>query len=349
MKVFRPYAVVLGGFRFLLGIVAGALIGTVPATAQLPNPPIQQDADFETARRAILAMAGNYRVRFDMRETTSWHQGYTPLEPKTSGGYEVVRVIADTGRFISLQHLLVVEAGGETHVIKHWRQDWTYEPESVLVYAGPNRWRTERVPAGRRRGAWSQTVWQVDDSPRYGGVGRWTITGGVPRWRSDWTWRPLARRDAIRNPPYDRYLGINRHSPAPDGSWIHWQDNIKMGGVDGAVAPFVQEIALNTYRPFSDFDVAAADHYWAATQAYWAAVRDEWARTERDTSGIQVTEEAENGNVIAGRLLELGTEVFQRRRQTEPAIVEARRLIREATRSAAQPRTATRPTSNEGY
>jgi len=291
--------------------------------------------DFEAGRRAILAMAGNYRVRFDMRETTSWREGYTPLDPKTSGGHEVVRAIADTGRFISLQHMLVVEHEGQTHVIKHWRQDWTFEPESVLVYAGPSRWTVEAVPEERRRGAWSQTVWQVDDSPRYGGLGRWTITGGVPRWRSDWTWRPLARRDAIRSPVYDRYLGINRHSPMPGGGWIHWQDNMKMGTVDGAVVPFVQEIVLNTYRPDSDFDVDVADRYWAATREFWAAVREAWSLSERESGGISVTEQADSGTVISARLLELGTEIFEGEGDTAAAIAEARRLIGEATRARA--------------
>jgi hypothetical protein len=50
----------------------------------------------------------------------------------------------------------------------------------------------------------------------------------------------IARRYAVRHPPYDRYLGINRHSPTPEG-WIHWQDNIKMGKVEGKVVTFVQE------------------------------------------------------------------------------------------------------------
>ena len=43
-------------------------------------------------------MAGNYRVRFEMQESTPWTTDYTPLEPKRSGGHEVVRVIEDTGR-----------------------------------------------------------------------------------------------------------------------------------------------------------------------------------------------------------------------------------------------------------
>ena len=315
-----------------------ATFTAVPAAAQEPVPPasIVRPADFEASRRAILAMAGNYRVRFDMRETTSWRSDYTPLAAAASGGHEVVRVIADSGRFISLQHLLVVDADGMPMVIKHWRQDWTYEPETVLAYVGPNQWRVQSVPEAARPGAWSQTVWQVDDSPRYGAVGRWTVTGGVPRWRSDWTWRPLARRDAIRSPRYDRYLAINRHSPTPDGGWIHWQDNLKMGNVEGASVPFVQESVLNTYRPLSDFNVAIADRYWAATDDYWEAVRGEWSRVERDQSGIHIQEEAQTGNVIASRLLEMGTEIFEGRMETSAAIAEARRLIAEATNARQQ-------------
>lgn len=300
------------------------------AQATAPSA-IVQPGTFQADRQAILAMAGNFRVRFDMRETTSWRPDYTPLDAATSGGHEVVRVIADTGRFISLQHLLVVEHDGQVMIIKHWRQDWTYEPESVLVYAGPNQWRTEAIPAARRRGAWSQTVWQVDDSPRYGGLGRWTTTGGVRRWQSDWSWRPLARRDATRNPRYDRYLSINRHQPRPDGGWIHWQDNEKMGLVDGVLSPFVQESVLNTYRPFAGFNVAAADAYWTATRDYWAAVRAEWTSVERTHRGIRIQEEAQTGTVISGRLLEMGDEIQAGRMTTAAAVAEALRLIRGAT------------------
>lgn len=308
-----------------------ALAPALPALAQPAAAPIEQRESFEADRRAILAMAGNYRVRFDMRETTSWRPDYTPLDPTSSGGFEIVRVIQDTGRFISLQHILVMGTAEQPVVIKHWRQDWTYEPETVLAYTDRNTWTLQRVPAADRRGAWSQTVWQVDDSPRYGGVGRWTTTGGVRRWQSGWTWRPLARRDAIRNPRYDRYLSINRHSPAPGGAWIHWQDNEKMGTIDGALAPIVQESTLNTYRPSTDFQPGPGDRYWTATQEYWAAVRAEWDRVARANGGIHIQEEAQTGNVIAARLFEMGDEIAAGTRETRAAIAEAQRLIREAT------------------
>lgn len=223
----------------LIGAAAVAL--ATPAAPAFAHPPIAAEAaaaTFEQDRADILAMAGNFRVRFDMQESTRWDAGYTPLDAKASGGHEVVRVIEDTGRRIVLQHLLVVEMDGQSHVIKHWRQDWEYEPVRVLVYSDRHTWTWEDVPERMRTGRWSQTVYQVDDSPRYGGWGQFETQGGIRRWRSNWTWRPLARRDAVRNPVYDRYYAINRHQVTPDG-WIHWQDNTKMGLVDGELRPVV--------------------------------------------------------------------------------------------------------------
>ncbi len=320
---FRP--VLLGG------ALALSFMAALPGPARATDPVAPRTAEAEAAkfaadRAAILAMAGDYRVRFDMRETTPWRADYTPLEPKTSGGHESVRVIEDSGRRIVLQHLLVVKVGGKSQVIKHWRQDWEYEPTSVLVYAGEGRWELQPVPEPMRRGRWSQTVWQTDDSPRYGGWGEWTSEGGVLRWRSSWTWRPLARRDAIRKPPYDRYYAINRHSPTPTG-WIHWQDNIKMGRVDGELVPFVQESVLNTYERFSGYDVAAADRYWAATKDYWAAVRRAWDEQLRRTGAIVVAEEADAGSVTGPRLMGMADDIAAGRMTVAAASAEAARLI----------------------
>lgn len=310
-----------------------AAIAVVPAAPTLAHPPIAADeakASFEQDRADILAMAGNYKVRFDMQESTPWDAAYTPLDKKTSGGHEVVRVIEDTGRKIVLQHMLVVEHEGKSHVIKHWRQDWEYEPAKVLVYSDRNRWAFEDVPERMRTGRWAQTVWQVDDSPRYGGWGQFETQGGIRRWRSNWTWRPLARRDAIRNPVYDRYYAINRHQPTPTG-WVHWQDNTKMGTKDGKAVPIVQEYVLNTYTKFDGYDVKAAENYWAATKDYWQAVRTKWDEVAAATGGIAITEEAQTGTVISARLLTLGDELQAGKVTQAAAIAEARKLIGDAT------------------
>ncbi|MCB2072574.1 MAG: hypothetical protein H6917_04405 [Novosphingobium sp.] len=315
---------------------AAVLALACAASPALAHPPIgerptaEEQAAFNADRADILAMAGNYKVRFDMQESTPWAAGYAPLERKISGGYESVRVIEDTGERIVLQHLLVVEHEGKTHVIKHWRQDWDYEPARILVYAGPDTWQWQDVPEKMRHGRWSQTVWQVDDSPRYSGWGEWETQGGVRRWRSNWTWRPLARRDAVRNPVYDRYYAINRHQPTPDG-WIHWQDNIKMEPADAGLKPVVQEYVLNTYSRFSGYPVKAADDYWRTTKSYWAAVRAEWDRVAEEKGGIHIKEQADTGTVISARLLEMGTAIAEGTMKEGSAISEARRLIRTNT------------------
>ncbi len=313
-----------------------ALAASTPALADGPvgqRTTAEEQASFQADRADILKMAGEFKVRFDMQESTPWRADYTPIAAKISGGHEVVRVIEDTGRKISLQHLLVVDAGGTPMVIKHWRQEWTYEPAKLLVYSGPDSWTYEDVPERMRKGRWSQTVWQVDDSPRYGGWGQWTTEGGIRRWRSNWTWRPLARRDAIRGPVYDRYLGINRHQPTPTG-WIHWQDNTKMGEIDGTLSPVVQEYVLNTYTRDSAFNVKAADDYWAATKGYWAAIRAEWDRIGAAKNGIRITEEADHGTVISGRLLEIASELQSGKLTEAKAIAMAKALIDQGTKAA---------------
>ncbi|WP_164115616.1 DUF6607 family protein [Sphingorhabdus sp. Alg239-R122] len=314
-------------------MLALALI-TTPALADGPvkqRTAEQEQASFTADRADILAMAGNYKVTFDMKETTAWRDDYTPIKAKISGGHESVRIIEDTGRKIVLQHLLVVGSDDSPFIVKHWRQDWEYEPAQILAYAGPGKWVLQDVPERMRKGRWSQTVYQVDDSPRYAGWGQWRTVNGIRTWRSNWTLRPLARRDAVRNPVYDRYNAINRHQPMP-GGWIHWQDNTKMGLVDGKLVPFVQETVLNTYRKFDGYPVSAADDYWSKTQSYWAAVRAEWDAAIGRYKGVTVEEEAATGTVISGRLLEMGTEISKGELKEKRAIAEAQSLIRGATK-----------------
>lgn len=272
-------------------------------------------------------MAGTYNVRFDMRETVPFVEGYVPLKPKVTGGFEVVRVAEDTLTMIRLQHLLVVTGSdGKEIVIKHWRQDWAYEPTRLLTYLGNSHWAFEDVPAPASSHAWSQIVWQTDDSPRYGGVGRWAYDNGVTRWTSNDTWRPLAQRDAILHPVYDRYLGTNRHALTPAG-WIHEQDNAKIGTRDGKSVTFVHEIVLNTYQRDAEIPFAAADAYWDKTKDYWANVRALWDEAIERQGGITVIEEAEKGSATAPQLMGMAEDIADGKMTTAAALAEARTLV----------------------
>jgi hypothetical protein len=315
--------------RASAGLLFAALATPAVARVRVPIPggTPAHDADFARDRQAILGMVGDFKVRFDIRETVSFLPDYTLLEPKVLGGHESVRVVVDTGDVIYLQHLLVAEADGKTMVIKHWRQDWTYQPCQVLTYASLNTWKLTPVATQAHARAWSQTVWQTDDSPRYGGVGRWEHDLGVSRWMSDTTLRPLARRDAVRHPPYDHYAGTNRHALTPTG-WVHEQDNAKIGLHDGQPATFAHEVVLNTYTRDANYPVAAADAYWTATSTYWAAVRQTWDDAIARGHGVRVVEEAEAGSETGPHLMQLADRIASSELTNEAAIADARAFIR---------------------
>ena len=318
-------------------LIAAALLTAAAPTAQASDaaaqtaPASAPASAFERDRQSILAQAGQYRVHFDMRENVSFQADYDPLEEQLSGGSEIVRVVYDQGDRISLQHILVMEHEGQVIVIKHWRQDWVYQPQTVLTYAGPNQWVLTPVPADQRQGAWSQTVWQTDDSPRYGGVGRWTYDNGLSAWTSNPTWRPLARRDAVRNPVYDRYLGTNRHILTPNG-WVHIQDNVKMSGkAGGEPVAVVQEDVINTYDRSTGYSPQAGDDYWAKTQGFWAAVRQAWDDAVVAGNGVHLQQEAQTGSVTGAPLMDLAQSLADGETTEADAIAQARVLIAEAT------------------
>lgn len=318
------------------GLAAMALM-SAPAPALADDPIVRDEAAdkaaFEADRATILSMAGDFAVVFDMQESTSWHADYTPIDKKVSSGYESVRVIEDTGDTIVLQHLLVVGTKDKPYVVKHWRQDWQYEPEQILTFKGGDTWELTDVPEAMRGGRWSQTVYQVDDSPRYAGWGQWEMTNGVKRWRSNWTTRPLARRDAVRSPIYDRYVGINRHQMTPTG-WIHWQDNTKMMPAkdgSGELVPVVQEYVLNTYERYDDYNVAAAEEYWSKTESYWAAIRDKWDEVAAANGGIRIAQNPDVGTTIAGELLKMADAIKNGESSSDEATAKALALIEEGT------------------
>jgi hypothetical protein len=151
---------------------------------------------------------------------------------------------------------------------------------------------------------------------------------------SDESWRPLARRDAVRHPPYDHYIGTNRHAITPNG-WVHEQDNAKIGMHDGAEVVFVHEVVLNTYARANDFPdlVAAADDYWSKTREYWAQVRAAWDAAIRRAHGIAVEEEAENGSVTGPKLMGLADDIAAGKIATDDAVAQAKATIA-ATRVA---------------
>lgn len=252
---------------------------TKPATTALDDAQRLQaiseaDSDYERDRRAILAMLGEYEVGFDFMETVVLQPGYARTPRKVTPAYETVVLIADSGRFISLQHLLVDWPRGG--VVKHWRQDWTYEAKERWEFTEDQTWRVKKIDKEKTQGAWTQCVYEVSDAPRYCGTAKWNHKYGAPTWTSDRSWRPLPRREYTVRSDYNALNVENRHTITPSG-WTHEQDNTKaIRKGEKTDKTLVREYGFNDYRRISGFDFKPAYDYWDKTAAYWTRVRAEW-------------------------------------------------------------------------
>ena len=249
---------------------------------------IAGQSDFERDRHAILAMAGPYRVSFDFLEVARFDPALKPDAPYQSWGTEYVFVSEDSGNFIALQHVLVMRVvqkdGGESEpfVTRHWRQEWRYEADTALVFEGLNAWTLRKIPEELRRGAWVQSVYQVDDSPRYAAQGRWQHSDSFSTWISEETRRPLPRREwSVRN-DYQVLVGTNRHTITPTG-WMQEENNLKLaleesGKPREAVPYLAREYGVARYERIKDYDFSPGKAYFEKTEPFWAEVRAAWTK-----------------------------------------------------------------------
>lgn len=255
-----------------------------PAWQALQAPGL---APQERDRRAILAMAGSYRVSFDFLEIDPYAAPGRPSAPYQSWGTEKVYVDKDEPGFVSLVHILEMTLldkdgkPGTPFVTKHWRQDWAYEPADIVEYKGIDRWQRRPLAEAERRAAWRQTVYQVDESPRYASLGRWQHSGSFSSWLSADTWRPLPRREWSVRSDYQALLGTNRHTVSPTG-WVQEENNLKAVLTPErqleAARPYVaREYGVARYERLRDADFTRADRYYERTRVFWDRVRDTWS------------------------------------------------------------------------
>ncbi|TCO78531.1 DUF6607 family protein [Chromatocurvus halotolerans] len=241
----------------------------------------------ERDRRAILAMAGDYRTTFDFIETIGLTPGYEPARPYRSWGTERVYVVKDTPHAVSLQHILVTRIRqddgelSEPFVVKHWRQDWHYEDRNVQAFVAPGLWAHERLDEQDAEGRWTQSVFQVDDSPRYEASGVWVHSGDHSYWQSDQRRRPLPRREFSVRDDYQALLGSHRITITPSG-WVQEEDALKLVLMDDTgphpeTPHLAREAGLSRYERIRDYDFSPGDDYWQRTGPFWSAVRDYWS------------------------------------------------------------------------
>ena len=183
----------------------------------------------------------------------------------------------------------------EPMVVKHWRQDWKYQDRLINNYVGNNSWEQQAIPYSERRGTWSQSVFQVDDSPRYEGFGEWKHFKNSSSWISKETNRPLPRREATIRNDYDIVIGTNIHTITPNG-WVHEQNNNK-ARLDNEI--IAKEIGIARYQRINNFDWTAGKVYWENTEVFWKKVRDAWSQKLENSKNIKVIKEIDNEMLFA--------------------------------------------------
>ena len=228
-------------------------------------------------RLAILSMVGEYRVSFEFIETFGSKNNYKLDNPYQSWGTEMVIVLNDEPNYISLQHIMMMYFKGEDgsisgpYIQKHWRQDWTYEDSKILNYRNDKIW--DLLIVDDYQNTWSQSVYQVDDSPRYESYGMWLHSEEGSRWISKATPRPLPRREFSVRDDYSLLSGLNKITVMPWG-WVMEELNEKI------IFPnkyHGSEFGIARYQRISNYDFTPARDYWDDTKEYWSIVRSKWS------------------------------------------------------------------------
>jgi len=263
---------------------------------------------FNKDRLAILSLAGNYRVTFDFIETIVSDIHTNPVRPYQSWATEYIFVLENKPHFISLQHILVMtfvddsDKESETMVMKHWRQDWAYEDSDLLTYNLQQRWNQKNTSMSNS-GLWSQSVFQVDDSPRYAALGKWEHRNGFSTWTSQDTLRPLPRRESSVRSDYQALWGTNRITVQPSG-WVHEEDNLKMviehpSGLEEEQTFKAREAGIARYESIAGLETTPAEKYWKRTKLFWRDVRTAWSTLARKNNRFGIQKKVDNRSLVS--------------------------------------------------
>jgi hypothetical protein len=217
-------------------------------------------------------LCGCFEVEFKYAETFSPDKNYKFHDrEEISGGTELTFPVEVSDKKIVMQHLLVIT---DSMIIKHWREDWTYENPVTWKYTGDKVWEKQELKPEQVKGKWTQSVWEVSDAPRYQGASDWVIADGKTFWENTAD-APLPRREYSVRSDYNVLRRTNR-LVLNDSGYVHQQDNQKIIRANGTEKLLVEEKGINSYRRINDTECAAAKAYWEKNKNYWTRVRLAW-------------------------------------------------------------------------
>jgi hypothetical protein len=269
-------------------------------------------------RTSILAQSGCYRVSYQFKEKSVTDPDY-PIHSPDYMEYGTEWIDAEVSKSkpneIKLQHILITPDGP----LKHWSQTWNYEPTSVMIYSGDHLWKKEHLKSENTRGQWSQHVFQVDGSPRYGCVAAWTHTPEKDFWECK-TWSPLPRREFSKRKDYNVLERLNHHEITPIG-WIHLQNNSKLQVSSSTVHEIALEEGADTYTRIHPDHCQAAIDWWKKNQPIWSDIHHVWNEIYLKSESLQLKSTV-NQKTLWERLFEIAETQTNIQNQTQQAIQE---------------------------
>jgi len=245
---------------------------------------------FEQDRNAIKSLAGFYKVTFNYAETFSPDKEYQFHDRHRSSAKEIAIIAEDSPKKIVIQHLLVIR---DSMIIKHWREDWTYEDPKILVFDKEDTWKNVTLKPEETKGKWTQKVYQVDDSPRYEAIGTWVHVDGRSQWISNAD-SPLPRREHTERNDYNVLNRRNFVYLTPTG-WMFEQDNKKIVRTPGEKDKLIaQEKGLEEFVKVDPQQFAYAQEWWKKNEGFWKDARDVWSGIFTSNSIIKLTPKVDN-------------------------------------------------------
>lgn len=257
----------------------------------------------ESDQKIIDKLCGCFQVDFRYAETFSPDPDYRFHDREETGGTaELALPIEWSERKIVIQHLLIV---GPATIVKHWREEWTYEDPVIWRYQGDRTWVKEILPASAVKGKWTQSVWEVADEPRYQGFSQFIFTDGKIIWQNT-TDAPLPRREYSKRNDYNILRRTNRLN-ITDSGYLHEQDKQKIIRQKGRDQLLVEEKGHNIYQRIPEAECLAAKEYWKKNGSYWSRVRNIWAGYLATHQSITLKNKVDN-RMLHEYLIDLGND-----------------------------------------
>lgn len=279
---------------FLLPVLALAFIS---AKAQSAND-----------KKQLENLCGCFEVSFKYAETFAPDRNYKFHDREDIAGVtELALPLELSDKKVVIQHLLVVSP---TNIVKHWREEWSYENPVIWEYTGDKIWTKKILPASAVKGKWTQTVWEVSDEPRYQGLSQFVNMDGKTIWQSTAD-APLPRREYSKREDYNLLRRTNRLN-ITDSGYVHEQDNRKIIRENSTEQLLAEEKGLNIYVRQPDTECAAARDYWEQTKAYWNMVRTVWNDYVNTHDKIQLKTKVD-GKMLNEYLNELAKEYAEKK------------------------------------